>query len=87
MSDYTTKDGKVKSTDVDGLITKVLGLPRKDRIVFLQKIFFAIIKYDNSILISLLRKKGVKISEIGKELGLDESIISREFPLEGTKSA
>lgn len=80
MSDYTINKPKIEA-----LIDEVLTLTAYEQHLFLQKIIFSVIKKEKSILIQLLRKYKVSGAEIAKELGVNQSIINRDFPKGGSK--
>ena len=74
MSNYTTSNQKIEA-----LIEEVFTLNRQDRHVFIQKIFFGLIKHDNSILIPMLHKAGISAPKIADALGVDSSLLYRDY--------
>lgn len=76
MSDYTPSQEQISK-----IIDEAFSLSRADRIILFQKMFFAFISHDKKVLIPLLQKAGVTTREIAKALGVDESRITKDFPL------
>ena len=82
MPNYTTNSEKIEN-----LVQEVLSLPRSERGNLILKLFSEHSRYDNKILIAMLRERGVTAREIAKNLGINESVINRKFSLKSKEES